>query len=149
MSPENLPGDPQLSSAESAAALARTVVQTAATLLPIATAGLYGSGAQGRLRGDSDLDIGLLLSQPVSPLDLAAVAAELEGLANRPVQLVDLATASPILGHQVVAHGVLLLDRQPRRRHEWLMRTMSDYFDLKMTRKSGEEALRQRLTHAR
>lgn len=129
-------------------ALARgsAVVDAVAATLPVTTAWLFGSGAVGRLRADSDLDLGLLFAQRVDPAALAALAAELEALAGRTVQLVDLVRAGPIIGRQVLAHGVLLRDAAPARRHAFTMRILTDYADLKAARAPAELALRERFS---
>lgn len=145
MSFEELSTADQSNNRKAATELARAVVQELEW--PMAAAWLFGSGAQGRLRPSSDLDIALLLERPVPALELAAKAVDLETLAGRRVQFVQLTDATTILAHQVLMHGILLVDRQPRRRHEYVMRAMTDYLDLKLLRRSGEEALRRRLAH--
>jgi predicted nucleotidyltransferase len=147
MSFEELSTADQASNRKAATELAQAVVQ--ALDWPVAAAWLFGSGAQGRLRTSSDLDIALLLERPVPALELAAKAVELETLAERRVQFVQLGEATTILAHQVLTYGILLVDRQPRRRHEYVMRAMTDYLDLKLLRRSGEAALCRRLAHGR
>lgn len=140
------PSDAELQAArDEAMRIAGRVVEALAARVAIDTAWLYGSGATGRLRKDSDLDIGLLLQGSVSVWELAGLAADLEPLAGRPLQLVDLDAAGPILARQVLAKGVLLLDAKPARRHAFLMRTLTDYADLKHARAPVEAALRARL----
>jgi len=144
------PVDPVLEAArDEAVRLARRVVDALAVRVEVDTAWLYGSGATGRLRRDSDLDIGVLVRGEVSALDLACLAAELAPLAGRPLQFVDLDAAGPILARQVLGKGVLILDARPARRHAFLMRVLTDYADLKHARAPAEAALRQRLRHGR
>lgn len=140
------PSDADLQPVRDAAVeAAGRVVEALAARVPVDTAWLYGSGATGRMRKDSDLDIGLLLRGHVSAWVLAGLAVEFESLAGRPLQLVDLDAAGPILSRQVLAKGVLLLDALPARRHAFLMRTLTDYADLKHARAPAEAALRARL----
>ena len=98
-------------------ARATAVIDALAASLPLTTAWLFGSGAAGRLRPDSDLDLGLLFAAPVDPSTLAALSADVAAIAGRPVQLVDLGRAGPIVGRQVLEYGVLLRDDEPKRRH--------------------------------
>jgi predicted nucleotidyltransferase len=140
------PADAELQAArDEAIRIAHVVVEALPARVALDTAWLYGSGATGRLRKDSDLDIGLLLQGSVSAWELAKLAAEFEPLAGRPLQLVDLDAAGPILARQVLAKGVLVLDAKPARRHHFLMRTMTAYADLKHARAPVEAALRARL----
>jgi hypothetical protein len=55
--------------------------------------------------------------------------------------LVDLRRASPILGHQVLRDGRLLLDLDPADRHVFAMLLPSRYVDLKISRAAAERAL--------
>ncbi|HEV8241686.1 MAG TPA: nucleotidyltransferase domain-containing protein [Thermoanaerobaculia bacterium] len=77
---------------------------------------VFGSEASGRARAESDLDVAALFSRPPSAVELADARAEGAVLLNRPLDLVDLDMASPILAYQVLRHGRLLVDRNPTRR---------------------------------
>ena len=139
-----LTGDPHAPT-DAALAVALRVAEQVALRWPVAAAWLFGSGAAARLTETSDLDVALLLLRPADPLQLATLAAELSGLAGRPVQLVDIAHAGPILGRQVLQHGVLVLDARPAHRLHWQARVLCDYDDLKYMRRPLEDALLQRL----
>jgi predicted nucleotidyltransferase len=128
-----------------ARAAAKSVAEAVAQRLPVSAAWLFGSGAVGRLTPDSDLDVGLLLHQAPDALALATMAAELSGLVGRPVQLVDLRRAGPILGRQVLQHGILVLDNEPASRMTWQAHVLVDYDDLKHMRRPLEQALVRRL----
>lgn len=102
---------------------------------------IFGSEARGNARPDSDVDLAVLLSQPVPPEQLLAARLDLEGLLGRRVDLVDLRRASPIVARQVVQHGRLLLDRNAVDRHVFSMLLPSRYADLKLSRRFAERAL--------
>jgi len=105
---------------------------------------LFGSEAQGTSRPDSDLDLGALLTRRPSTLERLDAQTELAEVVRRPVDLVDLDAASPILGMQVLKHGRLLTDRNPQRRYASFSRTLSMYEDLKILRREAERSLLER-----
>lgn len=81
---------------------------------------LFGSLASGKARPDSDLDIAVLASSPLTQEEKLALIGELATLTGRPVDLVDLATVGePLLG-QVLLHGRRLLGSDLE--HAWLIR---------------------------
>lgn len=110
---------------------------------------LFGSRAQGAARVDSDLDLAALFRCRPSPLELLEAQGELGATLATDVDLIDLDRASPILARQVLQHGRLLLDRDPRRRAAFFARTVSMYEDLKIGRREAEQALIQRMAHGR
>lgn len=61
----------------------------------------------------------------------------------------DLDRVSPILGMQVLKHGRLLLDRNPKRRYELFGRILNLYEDVKILRRETERALFQRVSGGR
>ena len=87
----------------------------------IAAAWVFGSVARGEARGDSDLDVAVLLrdrhADPVAHRrELADLAARLEAEAGRPVDLVVLGLHDPILAHRVLSEGALVHDADRERR---------------------------------
>ncbi len=110
---------------------------------------LFGSRAQGVARGDSDLDLAGLFRRPPDQLELFDVEGELGETLGVEVDVIDLDQASPILAMQVLKHGRLLVDRDPRRREAFFGRTISMYEDLKIVRRGAEEALFERLSRGR
>ncbi len=102
---------------------------------------LFGSWARGRQRPDSDVDLALLGTAALDPLALFDWAAGLESILGRPVDLVDLRSASPILARQVLRHGSCVVRKDPRSVQEFIARTLTDYEDLKRARAPVERAL--------
>ena len=70
---------------------------------------VFGSVAQGRQRPDSDLDIAVAASQPLTAAEKMALIAALAERTGRPVDLIDLkVVGEPLLG-QILRHGRRLL----------------------------------------
>lgn len=88
---------------------------------------LFGSGAQGRLRSDSDLDVALLLETPLTPAEKVALSERLVDICHRPVDLIELGVASTVMQAQVVGKGRLLTEHHANRRAYFEMRTLKAY----------------------
>lgn len=71
---------------------------------------LFGSSAQGTAHRASDMDIAVLGPQPLAPASRFDLQEALASRLGRDVDLVDLATATPVMAIQVVAAGRLLYD---------------------------------------
>lgn len=82
---------------------------------------LFGSEAAGTARQDSDLDLAALFKRRPSAIELLDAGGELADTLHRYVDLIDLDQASPILGMQVLRHGRLLADCDPKRRCAFLV----------------------------
>jgi predicted nucleotidyltransferase len=88
---------------------------------------LFGSAARGRLRADSDVDIGILLEAGAERSETVAVA--LSRAAGRPVEVVWLDVAPPLLRFEIARDGLVLVARD---RHGWAdfrARAMIDWWD--------------------
>ena len=107
---------------------------------------VFGSEAQGTARPDSDIDLAALFQGRPAPLDVLGSRGDLEEILGREVDLVDLDRASPILAMQVLRHGRLLVDGNPKRRIAFFSRTLNLYDDLKIQRREAERALIARFT---
>lgn len=106
---------------------------------------LFGSGATGRLRSDSDVDIAVLLGgEAPDPFELAALRVDLAALLGREVDVVVLDTASPILAMEVLRRHRVLLNRRPEQLQRYVVKALGAYFDLKRVRRPIEEALQRR-----
>ena len=110
---------------------------------------LFGSEAIDSAGPFSDIDLaGLFRSRP-SALDLLEARDALGALLGRDVDLVDLERASPIVAMQVLRHGRLLVDANPRRRHQAVSDTASRYEDLRIVRREAERAMLARIRNGR
>jgi predicted nucleotidyltransferase len=75
---------------------------------------LFGSRASGEANARSDLDLAVLNDGPLDPVGLWDLAGEVEDIALRPVDLVDLRAASTVMQYQIVAKGRRLWARDVR-----------------------------------
>src|SRR4051794_7133632 len=110
---------------------------------------LFGSEATGTARQDSDLDLAALFRRRPSAIELFDARGELAETLRRDVDLIDLDHASPILGMQVLQHGRLLADFDPKRRYAFFSRTVSMYEDVKIGRREAERMLLARVMGGR
>ena len=110
---------------------------------------LFGSEAAGTARSDSDLDLAVLFRRCPAAIEILDARGELAETLRRDVDIIDLDQASPILGMQVLRHGRLLVDRDPRRRYAFFSRTVSMYEDVKIVRREAERALFARVMSGR
>ena len=107
---------------------------------------VFGSEATGRTTEDSDLDLAALFRRRPTSAEIVELSGKLTDLVGRPVDLVDLDRASPIVGMQAMRHGTLVVDRSPRHRFEYLARLPGLYEDLARVRAPIERALLRRMS---
>jgi len=88
---------------------------------------VYGSGARGEMRADSDIDVEIFPGIACEPYALFCAAQALAARCGREVDLVDLTRASGVLQAQVAAHGVRVIVNEVRRADEFEMYALSDY----------------------
>jgi predicted nucleotidyltransferase len=110
---------------------------------------LFGSQVTGQVGPDSDVDLAALFRNRPSPPELFDAQQDLAELLGQPVDLVDLDRASPILAMQVLRHGRLLLDRNPRRRIDFVAHAPGRYEDVLIVRREAERTLLERVRHGR
>ncbi len=101
----------------------------------IVAAYLFGSVAEELAHPLSDVDIALLLEDGIEAeisfeLRLRAMG-ELASICQRPVDVVILNRAPPLLRYQVLKHGRLLYERHHVLRCLFEMHTYNEYFDMK------------------
>ena len=65
----------------------------------------FGSRVQGTAGPGSDLDLAVLVAGYADPLQLWALASELEDIVGCPVDLLDMRAASTVMQHQVLMTG--------------------------------------------
>jgi predicted nucleotidyltransferase len=103
----------------------------------VAAAYLLGSAAAGRLRADSDLDIALLPARGSSilPEQRLALAADLEDLVGRVVDVGILSTNNLVYAKETVANGRVIFERDPAARARFVALVFSMYADLQENRR--------------
>jgi predicted nucleotidyltransferase len=107
---------------------------------------VFGSEASGTVRFDSDVDLAALFRVRVSPEALVDARLELSARLGRPVDLVDLSRASPIVAMQAVRHGQLVCDADRSARLRFLTMLPSRYEDLRIARAPAERRLLEGLS---
>lgn len=120
--------------------------------LRVDCAWLFGSVARGQSGPLSDVDVAVLLDPAITPQDRVAVAAALvEELERRccRMDLVLLEEASPLLRHRVFRDGVLLLERDARRRVAFEARAIQEYLDFQPLAAIYDRALIARAAEGR
>lgn len=112
---------------------------------------LYGSAATGKLREDSDIDIGIFLEtlEPVekNPLYEARLSRELEELleGDRRIEVRILNDQDLVFLHQVISKGSCFYSRTEKERVRFETGTMEKYFDFKPKIEEYNKARRRRL----
>lgn len=104
------------------------------TLPDLQLAYAFGSVVSGRATRGSDLDVAVLFADRVDAGRLDRLSEQLSAAAGRSVDLVDLAKASPLLAHQVIAKGTCLVRRDPRTQAAFETRTVMRYLDTRHLR---------------
>lgn len=105
---------------------------------------LFGSQAQGLARHDSDLDLAVLGSAPLTGLQRFQAQRELSVQLDQDVDLVDLHAANSVLRLEVIRHGRLLFDRDANRTLDFEARVLGDYAQWMDATRELREAIRQR-----
>lgn len=103
----------------------------------VAAAYLLGSAARGEMRPDSDLDIALLpvRGAAFSSKDRLSLAADLEEIVGRTVDVGVLSTANLVYAKEAVAHGIVIFERDSLERARFAMLVLSMYASLQETRR--------------
>jgi len=104
---------------------------------------VFGSAALDGERPGSDLDVGVLVepdSDSRPPLDVVLSRAT-----GRPVDLVRLDSAPPLLRFEVARDGVVLVERVPHAWADFRARAMTDWWDWAPTARMLHAAAASRL----
>ena len=123
-------------------AAADTIRRALGTDQSVLLAVLFGSGARSELRPASDLDVGVL-GTPANRL--AALQVTLERATGRPVDLIALETAPPLLRFEIARDGVVLVERTPHLWSDFKAHAMIDWWDWAPTARVFQEAAVARL----
>jgi predicted nucleotidyltransferase len=90
---------------------------------------LFGSQADGYVRPDSDIDLGLLLTEPLSLMARLDLEVQLcQALDRDDVDVVYLHDAPIALRFRAI-QGQILYERIPDRVSDFMQRTMVEYYD--------------------
>lgn len=106
---------------------------------------LFGSVAAGSARPSSDLDVAVLLTPKADATLLGRMTDALESASGRTVDLVDLATAPPLLAHEITKNGKLVLSRDEDDRIAFVTRAIARYLDTAYLRRVQHDYLRERV----
>ena len=100
---------------------------------------VFGSAARGTSSSQSDLDVGVL-GLPAS--DMPKVAVQLARVAGREVDLIDLASAPPLLRLEIARDGVLLFGRPAYLWSEFRGQALIDWWEwAPLARRFGAAAM--------
>lgn len=105
---------------------------------------LFGSIAAGLARRSSDADIAVLFDEVPAPAVLDLLSERLGAAVERPVDLVVLNLAPPLLAREVITRGRLLLCRDDGDRVRFETRTTARYQDTAHLRRVQYAYLRER-----
>ena len=105
---------------------------------------IFGSSASGNESPSSDLDVGILFASSPSPKALDRLNAELEAISERTVDIVDLRRDPPLLIHEIVITGRLLVCRNEDERVRFITQSAARFLDTAHLRKVQYSYLRQR-----
>ncbi|MEW6740587.1 MAG: nucleotidyltransferase domain-containing protein [Nitrospirota bacterium] len=92
---------------------------------------IFGSGATGKQKRGSDIDIGIYFVKPPEGLDLLDLINVLSELTGREVDVVALNNASALLRHQVMKNRVALTIKDMVIYRKFREKTISDYDEYK------------------
>ena len=105
---------------------------------------LFGSAAAGELRADSDIDLAVLPSTPLSAARLWSLAQTLAVSAGCDVDLINLQSASTVMRAQVVSTGKRLYCANEPLCSEFEGRVYADYSRLNEERRQLLDDVRER-----
>ena len=110
----------------------------------VSLAYLFGSVARAEARRGSDVDLAVLFTARPGPARIVEMAVALERAAGRSVDLIVLNCAPPLLAHEVVATGRLLVCREDSARAAFEAQALIRYLDTGRLRRIQHQYLRER-----
>lgn len=107
---------------------------------------LFGSQAKQKGHGGSDVDIAVLYEEDKVPdfRNQLELRDTLSGILKKEVDLVFLNRANPILKHQILKYGALLLNHHPSLVNRFFVRTLMEYDDIRRIRVPIEKNILKR-----
>lgn len=106
---------------------------------------LFGSVARDEAHPDSDVDVAVFYEKPASPARHGTLHEELERALGRTIDLVNLATAPPLLLREIVRDGLVVLCRDEDALAELELSMLARYLDTQHLRAVQREALAERI----
>jgi predicted nucleotidyltransferase len=106
---------------------------------------LFGSAARRSGKAARDVDVGILFEPIPAPRALDHLASDLEAAGRRRVDLVVLNVAPPLLLHEVIRTGRLIVGRHEAERVEFEARAIARYLDTAYLRRVQRSYLRERV----
>jgi uncharacterized protein len=100
---------------------------------------LFGSMASGRMRPESDVDIGILFKRAPSYKTVSSIVDEISTILKKEIDPVILNNSSPIIKMQILKKGLLIHASDRRIYNRFFSDTLNQYDDLKRIRKNCEE----------
>lgn len=128
----------------SSSRLTERIRDRAKSLPAVQLAVLFGSVARGENRAWSDVDLGVWL-EPETVDRRVEVEAELGRAVGRPVDVIVLNHAPPLLRFEIARDGVVLLERRDGLWTDFKARAMVDWWDWAPTARRIEAAAIERL----
>lgn len=107
---------------------------------------LYGSQATGRSHKDSDIDIGLVVSEDLSLKDLNQLRREIEGFVDSEVDLRVLNGSSPRFVYNVLRQGEPFYINDESNRVSFEEKAMRTYLEMKPFLKEYDKYVRRDVT---
>ena len=104
---------------------------------------LFGSEARDEARGTSDVDVAVLADRPLSLDRYGQIRDALVAALNRRVDLIDLATAPPLLLRKVIGGGRVLVCRDESQRLRFETRAVARFLDTRRLRDIQHAYLRK------
>lgn len=121
------------------------MVETLRTAVPgLIAVYLFGSVARGQRHQESDVDVAVLVTQPLSPQRRWTLQERLADQLHSEVDLVDLRAASTVMRVQVLSSDRVLYEADTNVRQRFEMHALSMYADLNETRAAILEDIHQR-----
>lgn len=106
---------------------------------------VFGSLARGEVRPSSDCDVGVVFAPMPDGRALDRLSTDLEGAARRRVDLVVLNDAPPLLTHEVIREGRMIVCRDEDERVRFETRATARYLDTHHLRQVQHGYLRERV----
>ena len=106
---------------------------------------VFGSVARGEARPSSDLDLGVVFRFVPVPRERDRLTTDLEVAAGRRVDLVVLNEAPPLLTHEAIREGRLIVCRDEDERVRFETRATARYLDTRYLRQVQHRYLRERV----